>query len=81
MTARSGVALALRYCTALEQWATGKLRRGKRNGITELSLLVIFNRGRHLYTEGGQHVGHSHILVLAIRIMMLRSRLKIVRVY
>jgi len=25
------------------------LRRGTRNGITELSLLIIFNRGRHVY--------------------------------
>ena len=31
------------------------LRRGTRNGITELSL---FNRGRHLYSEGGHHLGH-----------------------
>jgi len=28
------------------------------NGITELSLLVIFNRGRHLYSKGGRYVGH-----------------------
>jgi len=34
------------------------LWRGTRSGITELSLLVIFNRGRHLYSEGGHHVGH-----------------------
>ena len=35
------------------------LRRGTRNGITEFSLLVIFNRGRrHLYSEGGHHVVH-----------------------
>jgi len=34
------------------------LRRGTRNGISELSLLVIFNRGRHIYSEGGHHVGH-----------------------
>jgi len=33
------------------------LRRGTRNGITELSLLVIFDRERHLYPEGGHHVG------------------------
>ena len=35
------------------------LRRGTRNGITELSLLIIFNRGCHLYSEGGHHVGHG----------------------
>jgi len=29
-----------RYCTAFEQWATVKLRRGTRKGITELSILV-----------------------------------------
>jgi len=34
------------------------LRRGARNGIMELSLLIIFNSGRHLYSEGGHHVGH-----------------------
>jgi len=34
------------------------LRRGIRNGITELSLLDILNRGRHLYSEGGRHVWH-----------------------
>jgi len=30
-----------------------------RNGITEHLLLVIFNRGRHLYCEGGHDVGHG----------------------
>jgi len=34
------------------------LRRGTRNRIMEVSLFVIFNRGRHLYSEGGHHVGH-----------------------
>jgi len=34
------------------------LRRGTRNGFTKPSLLAIFNRGRHLYSEGGHHVGH-----------------------
>jgi len=34
------------------------LWRGTRNGNTELSLLVIFNTGRHLYSEGGHHVEH-----------------------
>jgi len=34
------------------------LRHGIRNGIMELLLLIIFNRGRHLYSEGGHHVGH-----------------------
>jgi len=29
-----------------------------RNCMTELSLLVIFNRGRHLYSKGSHHVGH-----------------------
>ena len=28
------------------------------NGITGLSLLLIFNRGRYLYSEGCRHVGH-----------------------
>jgi len=28
------------------------------NGTTELLLLIIFNRGRHLYSEGGHHVAH-----------------------
>jgi len=47
-----------RYCTTLEQRASAKVRRGTRNGIMQLSLLTIFNRGRHLYFEGGHHVGH-----------------------
>jgi len=34
------------------------LRRGTGDGITKLSLLAILNRGRHLYSEGGHHVGH-----------------------
>ena len=34
------------------------LQRGTRNRIMELSLLVIFNRGRQVYSEGGHHVGH-----------------------
>jgi len=47
------------YCTALEQWAISQtLRRGTGNGITKLLLLVIFNRGRHLYFAGGHYVGH-----------------------
>jgi len=36
------------------------LRSGTRNGITELSLLVIFNR------EGGNHVGHRPTLCLLV---------------
>ena len=46
-----------RYCTALEQWASAKLC-GVVWGMELLSLLVIFNRRRHLYSEGGHHVGH-----------------------
>jgi len=34
------------------------LRRGTRNGITELSLLVIFKIGRYLYSDGGHQVGN-----------------------
>jgi len=34
------------------------LRHGTRNGIMEISLPIIFNRGRHLHSEGGHHVGH-----------------------
>jgi len=34
------------------------LRHGTRNEIMELSLLIIFNIRRHLYSEGGHHVGH-----------------------
>jgi len=33
------------------------LQSGTRNRITTLSLLVIFNRVCHLYSEGGRHVG------------------------
>ena len=38
--------------------ASATLRRDTRNGFTELSLLVICNRGCHIYSEGGHHVGH-----------------------
>jgi len=34
------------------------LWHGTRNGITELSRLVIFNRGLCVYSKGGRHVGH-----------------------
>jgi len=34
------------------------LRRDTTNGITELLMLVIFNTGRQVYSEGGHHVGH-----------------------
>jgi len=34
------------------------LQRGTKNGITEFLLLVTFNRGCHLYSEGSHHVGH-----------------------
>jgi len=34
---------------------------GTRNGITELSLVVIFNRVHHLYSKGDHHVGHRPI--------------------
>jgi len=34
------------------------LRHGTKNGIIEVLLLIIFNRGRHLYSEGGYHVRH-----------------------
>jgi len=37
---------------------TQTLRSGRRNRNTEFSLLVILNRVRHLYSEGGHHVGH-----------------------
>ena len=33
------------------------LRRGTRNGITELLLLLISNKGRYLYSEGVHHDG------------------------
>ena len=34
------------------------LRRGTGSGIAELSLLVIFNRRHHLYSDGSHHIGH-----------------------
>jgi len=39
------------------------LRHGTVNGITERSLLVIFNRWRHLYPEGDHHVMHRPTLL------------------
>jgi len=42
------------------------LRHRTRNGITELSLILIFNRGWHLYSEGGHHVRHRPTFQLQI---------------
>ena len=47
--------LALHDTRAVD--ASQTLGHGTRNGITELPLLVFFNRGRHLYSEGGHQVG------------------------
>jgi len=40
-------------CILLFWQLYGTARHGTRNGILELSLLIIFNIGHHLYTEGG----------------------------
>jgi len=53
--------LAFSYIDSVTAWHDGTrslglrqtLRLSTRNGITELSLLVIFNRGRHLYSQSG----------------------------
>ena len=37
------------------------LRHGTTNGIMEFLLFIILNRGRHLYSKGGHHVGHNSI--------------------
>ena len=47
-----------RYCMALEQWARAKLCGMVQGMALELSFLVIFIRGRHLYSQGGHHAGH-----------------------
>jgi len=54
---RSPVLAALLHCTGAVG-VSQTLRHGTRNGIMELLLLIIFNRGRHLYSEGGHHVRH-----------------------
>jgi len=57
---KSCVLLCTGSVTARHSIAIGvsqTLWRGTRNEITELSLLVIFNRGRHLYSDGGHHLG------------------------
>jgi len=46
-----------RYCTALKQWPSAKLCVVVQR-VELRNFLVIFNRGRHLYSEGGHHVGH-----------------------
>ena len=55
---RSPVLAALLHGTRALGVNSQTLRHGTRNGIMELSLLIIFNRGRHLYSKGGHHVGH-----------------------
>ena len=58
------LSLAFSYIGALRHGSRAvgvsqTLPRGtNKNGITKLSLLVIFNRGRHLYSKGGHYVGH-----------------------
>jgi len=55
---RSPVLATLLYGTRAMGFSQ-TLQHGTRNEITELSLLVIFDTGCHLYSEGGHHVGHS----------------------
>jgi len=53
---RSPILSALYYCTALKKWASTKLRRGTRNGITELSQRAPPIFGRAAITLGiGPH--------------------------
>jgi len=44
-TGAIGISQTLRHCT--------------KNGIMELLLLIVFSRGRHLYSEGDHHVLQS----------------------
>ena len=43
----------------------------------ELSLLIIFNRGRHLYSEGGHHVGHRYFLLQCLQNMLIHIIIKL----
>ena len=67
---RSPVLAALLHCTEAKT-----LRHGTRNGIMELSLLIIFNRGRHLYSEGGRpsRWEWAHILVITWLVLLMCS--------
>jgi len=56
---RSPVLAALLHGTAA-LGVSQTLRHGTRN--MELSLLIIFIRGRHQYSEGDHHVGHMPTL-------------------
>jgi len=47
------------------------LRRATRNRITELLRLVIVTRGRHLYSEGGRHVGRLVSIMYCCAVMKL----------
>jgi len=61
LTLRPSLALSCFDSVTARHWSGGRqptLRHGTRNGIMEVSLLDIFNRGRHLYSEGDRHVGH-----------------------
>jgi len=60
---RSAILTALLHGTRAAGVVSQTLWRGIRwNGITELSLFLIFNRGRHLYSVGGHHIGHRPTL-------------------
>jgi len=61
LTLRPSLAFSYFGDITARHWNSGHsqtLWHGTRNGIMELTLLIIFNRGRHLYAEGIHHVGH-----------------------
>ena len=58
---RSPILAALLHGTRA-LYVSQTLCRGTRNGITELSILDIFNKERHLYFQGGHHVGYRRTL-------------------
>jgi len=53
----SSILAALLHCSGAVS-ISQTLQHYSGNGIMELLRLVIFNRGRHLYSEGSHHVGH-----------------------
>jgi len=79
---RFPILAALLHCTR-EIGVIQTLRRGTRNWITQLSLLVIFNRGRHLYSAGAAitlSIGpHSSVRIFSFCTLTAVNVVKLVR--
>jgi len=62
------ISLAFSYIGSVTAWHSSTRRQPEYSVVQgmelrnfrSLTVFVVFNRGRHLYSEGGHHVGHTH---------------------